>query len=145
MFKIVRIFLKLGNISTAGSSESNTVINAFDRMKITGHSCTKFRLTPPCSLKTEELKATNLNNKTIDKAPELCIILNKIFAESNLRDVMEIMKFSIASPLPLSLNRIAGFADKGSNDYQILFPNKVSLDFLQKWRLVIYLIILQKN
>ena len=62
----------------------------------------------------------------------LCSVFNEIFTERSLKDVMEIMKFSIGSPLPFSLKGMAGLNHKYSDDYEVLFPSGGNLSFLQK-------------
>ena len=77
-------------------------------------------------------KDENVNHNNINKRSSLCSAFNTMFVEKNLKDIMEIMKFSVGSPIPFSLKDMAGLNYQHSDDYQALFPNGGNLSFLQK-------------
>ena len=55
-----------------------------------------------------------------------------MFTEENMRNIFEIMKFSISSPLPQSLEDMASYNWRNDeNDYQVLFPNEGKLSVLR--------------
>ena len=91
------------------------------------------RNTPPCSeIEREDYSNPDKIDKASNDNPDLCAILNKIFTEDNMKNILEIMKFSIASPLPQSLEDMASYGwSKDENDYQVLFPSEGKLNFLR--------------
>ena len=91
------------------------------------------RKTPPCSeIEGEDDKIPKKIDEASNDNPYLCEIFNKIFTEVNMINIFEIMKFSISSPLPQSLEDMASYNWKNDeNDYQVLFPNEGKLSFLR--------------
>ena len=79
-------------------------------------------------------------NENQIRSTSLCSTFNAIFAEANLGDIMEIMKFSLRSPIPFSLKDMAGFNYYNSDEYEVLFPNGGNLSFLQNLEYVFYII-----
>ena len=91
------------------------------------------RKTPPCSeIEREDNKPPNKTDEASNDIPYLCEIFNKMFTEENMRNIFEIMKFSISSPLPQSLEDMASYNWRNDeNDYQVLFPNEGKISFLR--------------
>ena len=91
------------------------------------------RKTPPCSeIEREDNNPSNKTDEARNDIPYLCEIFNKMFTEENMRSIFEIMKFSISSPLPQSLENMASYNWRNDeNDYQVLFPNEGKLSFLR--------------
>ena len=100
----------------------------YKRLRIQDKECPKIREAPPCVDATKP----NTVEDTPHNYPNLCQTFKTVFAENNLRYILEIMKFSHSSPLPQTLEGMADYGWKKDNYFQVLFPNNGELSFLQK-------------
>ena len=103
-------------------------------MKIQGKECPKIRKNPPCIVELRnDTTIRNSNHAVGDENSILCSAFNDVFTEKNLRNILDIMKFSHASPLPQPLENMADYEWKElQNEYQVLFPNEGNINSLQK-------------
>ena len=87
-------------------------------------------LTAPCIIEMEDYKLNHGHQESEDhrKAEICCRIFREIFDFKNIEYIMAIMKFSLGSPLPQSLEGMGSLTKKR---YQNLFPGNGNLSGLE--------------